>query len=38
VGLALFLEEKLHMKVDVVSESDLREEIRDIILKEKVAV
>ena len=38
VGLGLFLEEKLHMKVDVVSESDLREEIKDIILKEKVAV
>jgi predicted nucleotidyltransferase len=26
------------MKVDVVSESDLREEVKDIILKEKVAV
>lgn len=38
VGLALFLEEKLKMKVDVVSESDLREEVKDIILKEKVAV
>jgi len=38
VGLGLFLEEKLHMKVDIVSESDLREEIKDIILKEKVAV
>lgn len=38
VGLALFLEEKLNMKVDVVSESDLREEVKDIILKEKVAV
>ena len=38
VGLALFLEEKLHMKVDVVPESALREEIRDIVLKEKVAV
>ena len=38
VGLALFLEEKLNMKVDVVPESDLREEIKDIILKEKVAV
>jgi predicted nucleotidyltransferase len=38
VGLALFLEEKLNMKVDVVSESDLREEIKDLILKEKVAV
>ncbi len=38
VGLGLFLEENLNMKVDVVSESDLREEIKDIILKEKVAV
>ncbi len=38
VGLGMFLEEKLHMKVDVVSESDLREEIKDIILREKVAV
>ncbi len=38
VGLGLFLEEKLNMKVDVVPESDLREEIKDIILKEKVAV
>lgn len=38
VGLAMFLEEKLNIKVDVVSESDLREEIKDIILREKVAV
>ena len=38
VGLGLFLEEKLHMKIDVVSESDLREEIKDIILREKLAV
>ena len=38
VGLALFLEEKLHMKVDIVPESELREEIKDIILREKVAV
>jgi predicted nucleotidyltransferase len=38
VGLGLFLEKKLNMKVDIVSESDLREEIKDIILREKVAV
>lgn len=38
VGLALFLEEKLHVKVDVVPESALREEIRQFVLKEKVAV
>jgi len=38
VGLGLFLEEKLNMKVDIVPESDLREEIKDIILREKLAV
>jgi predicted nucleotidyltransferase len=38
VGLALFLEEKLNLKVDVVPESALREEIRQFVLKEKVAV
>ncbi|MBE0427064.1 MAG: nucleotidyltransferase family protein [Nitrospirae bacterium] len=38
MGLALFLEENLNMKVDVVPENDLREEIKDIILREKVAV
>ncbi|CAG0942977.1 hypothetical protein BROC_02087 [Candidatus Brocadiaceae bacterium] len=37
-GLADFLEEKLNIKVDVVPESALREEIRSIVLKEKVAV
>jgi len=38
VGLGLFLEEKLHMRIDIVPESDLREEIKDIILREKIAV
>ncbi len=37
-GLADFLEEKLNIKVDVVPESALREEIRSTVLKEKVAV
>ncbi len=37
-GLTDFLEEKLNIKVDVVPESALREEIRSIVLKEKVAV
>lgn len=37
-GLADFLEEKLNIKVDVVPESALREEIRSAVLKEKVAV
>lgn len=38
VGLAEFLEEKLHLRVDVVPESALREEIKEPILREKVAV
>jgi hypothetical protein len=33
-GLALFLEEKLNQKVDVVSKRALREEIKEGILKE----
>lgn len=37
-GLADFLEEKLNIKVDVVPESALREEIKSAVLKEKVAV
>lgn len=36
-GLADFLEERLNLKVDVVPESALRKEIRDSILREKVA-
>ena len=35
-GLALFLEEKLGQKVDVVPKRALREEIRDDILREVV--
>ena len=38
VGLAEFLEEKLHLKVDVVPESALRKEIKESVLREKVAV
>ena len=34
VGLALFLEERLHRKVDVVSKSALRAELRETVLKE----
>ena len=36
VGLGLFLEEKLNQKVDVVSKRALREEIKDVILREAV--
>jgi len=38
VGLAEFLEEKLGIKVDVVSERALRPELREQILKEVVVV
>lgn len=38
VGLAEFLEERLRLKVDVVSESSLRNEIKESVLREKVAV
>lgn len=38
VGLAMLLEEKLNLKVDIVPESAIREELRDIVLSEKVAV
>ena len=34
VGLALFLEERLGRKVDVVSKSALREELREAVLRE----
>ncbi len=37
-GLADFLEERLHLKVDIVPESALRKEIKDAVLREKVAV
>ena len=36
VGLGLFLEEKLHRKVDVVPQRALREEIKPSVLKEMV--
>ncbi|MDP3028280.1 MAG: nucleotidyltransferase family protein [Deltaproteobacteria bacterium] len=38
VGLSLFLEEKLHCKVDVVSKRALRPEIRDSVLREIAAI
>ena len=38
VGLSLFLEEKLHCKVDVVSKRALRPEIRDSVLREVAAI
>lgn len=38
VGLAEFLEEKLGIKADVVSERALRPELKEQILKEVVAV
>jgi predicted nucleotidyltransferase len=38
VGLALFLEEKLQRKVDVVPKSALRTEIRDSVLREVVTL
>ena len=38
VGLALFLEDKLQRKVDVVPKRALRAEIRDSVLREVVAL
>ena len=38
VGLAQFLEEKLQQKVDIVSDSALRQELKDVILKEAVYI
>lgn len=38
VGLALFLEEKLQSKVDVVPRRALRDEIKESVLKEAVAL
>jgi len=38
VGLALFLEERLNQKVDVVPKRALREEIRESVLREVVPV
>ncbi len=37
-GLADFLEERLNLKVDIVPESALRDELKGIVLREKVAV
>jgi uncharacterized protein len=38
VGLGDFLEEKLNLEVDIVSEKALREELREGIFKEVVRV
>ena len=38
MGLALYLEEQLQRKVDVVSKRVLREELRESVLREAVAV
>ena len=37
-GLSMFLEEKLNCKVDVVPESNIREEIKQYILKEAIYI
>ena len=38
VGLSLFLEEKLHCKVDIVPRNSLREEIKEEVLREAVYI
>ena len=38
VGLAMFLEEKLEIKVDVVPKRALRKELKEQVLKEVVSV
>lgn len=38
VGLAMFLEEKLGIKVDIVPKRALRKELRDEVLKEVILV
>jgi len=38
IGLALFLEEKLHRRVDIVPKRALRKEIKDEVLKEVIAL
>lgn len=38
VGLGDFLEEKMEIKVDIVSERALRQELKDFILKEVVPI
>jgi len=36
VGLALFLEEKLHRKVDVVPSDTIKSELRNAVMKEAI--
>lgn len=38
IGLALFLEEKLHRRVDIVPKRVLREEIKNSVLKEVITL
>ena len=38
VGLGLFLEEKLHHKVDIVPQDSLRKEIRPYVLRDLVCL
>jgi uncharacterized protein len=38
MGLTLYLEKELHRKVDVVSKRALREELRESVLREFLAV
>jgi len=37
-GLSIFLREKLNVKVDVVSDRAIREELKDEILKEAISI
>ncbi|PKP62070.1 nucleotidyltransferase [Candidatus Atribacteria bacterium HGW-Atribacteria-1] len=38
IGLALFLEEKLHRRVDIVPKRALRKEIKNSVLKEVITL
>ena len=38
VGLSLFLEEKLHRRIDIVPTDTIKREIRDIILKDAIYI
>jgi predicted nucleotidyltransferase len=38
VGLALFLEEKLHRKVDVVPSDTIKSDIRNAVMKEAIYI
>lgn len=38
VGLALFLEEKLHRRVDVVPSDTIKSEIRNAVMKEAIYI